>query len=82
MLRRLLGRRISVGAMMEFLLLLMIPYLLVGLVWTVLHPHAVQQVQTQWDRAFPAVAPLAALVEVTVVWPPMVMGVEICPTTE
>ena len=41
-----------------------------------------QQVQKQWDRAFPAVAPLAALVEVTVAWPPMVTGVEICPAAD
>ncbi|MUL67602.1 hypothetical protein BOO86_24235 [Mycobacterium sp. CBMA 234] len=81
-MRRLLSRRISVGAMLEFLLWLALPYLIVGLVWTFLHPHAVEQVQKQWDRAFPAVAPLAALVEVTVAWPPMVAGVEICPTTE
>jgi hypothetical protein len=82
MLRRLLSRRVSVGAMVEFLLWLMLPYLVVGLVWTVMHPHAVEQVQKQWDRAFPAVAPLAALVEVTVAWPPMVLGVDICPQTE
>ncbi|MCX8554091.1 hypothetical protein OS121_03115 [Mycolicibacterium mucogenicum] len=68
--------------MTEFLLWLALPYLLIGMAWTFLHPHAVQQVQKQWDRAFPAVAPLAALVEVTVAWPPMVTGVEICPAAD
>ena len=66
-MRRLLSRRVSVGAMTEFLLWLALPYLLIGMAWTFLHPHAVQQVQKQWDRAFPAVAPLAALVEVSAV---------------
>lgn len=81
-MRRLLSRRVSVGAMAEFLLWMALPYLLVGMAWTFMHPHAVEQVQKQWDRAFPAIAPLAALVEVTVAWPPMVTGVEICPAAD
>ena len=43
-MRRLLSRRVSVGAMFEFLLWMALPYLLVGMVWTFLHPQAVQQV--------------------------------------
>lgn len=81
-MRRLLSRRVSVEAMIEFALWLAIPYIVAGLVWTFLHPADMRRIGYQWDRVVPAGSQLFALVEMTAVWPVLATGVEICPDRE
>jgi hypothetical protein len=77
--RRLLSRKVSVEAMIEFVLWLAIPYLVVGLAWTFMHPGDMSRVARQWDRVVPAGSQVVALVELTGLWPVLITGVEICP---
>ena len=78
-MRRLLSRKVSVEAMIEFALWLAIPYIVVGLIWTFVHPGDMARVANQWDRVLPAGSQVAALVELTVLWPVLITGVEMCP---
>ena len=81
-MRKLLSRKVSVEAMIEFGLWLAIPYIVVGLVWTFLHPADMQRIGHQWDRLLPAGSQVVALVELTALWPVLITGVEICPVPE
>ena len=78
-MRRFLSRKVSVEAMIEFALWMAIPYIIVGLVWTFLHPGDMQRVAHQWDRVIPAGSQVVSLVELTGLWPILITGVEICP---
>lgn len=81
-MRRLLGRKVSVEAMVEFALWLAIPYIVIGLIWTFLHPGEMTRVAHQWDRVIPAGSQVVSLVELTALWPVLVTGVDICPASE
>ena len=67
--RELLARPVGVGAMLETLLWLALPYVIIGLAFTVLHPDHVQQREAQLQRWFPAGADVVAFGETTVWWP-------------
>lgn len=77
-IRRLLGRKVSVEQMIETLLWLSLPYLVIGLVWTFLHPDQVQLVEASLLTKFPAGADLVAFGEVTLLWPVLLLGADIC----
>lgn len=79
-MRRLLSRKVSVEAMIEFALWLAIPYIVVGLIWTFIHPADMQRMADQWDRVLPAGSQVAALVELTALWPVLITGVQMCPS--
>lgn len=49
-LRRILNHRVSVAALLEIALWLAVPYLTLGLVWSLGHPDSVQRVQTQLQQ--------------------------------
>jgi len=72
-LRRLLDRRVAVGALAEVVIWLAAGYLAVGLGWSLFHPDGVQRVQEQLERQLhlPAGAnfQMAALGEASVLWP-------------
>ncbi|MDH6242480.1 hypothetical protein [Mycobacterium sp. OTB74] len=82
MIRRLLSRRVSVEAMIEFALWLAIPYIVAGLVWTFMHPADMRRIGSHWDRVVPAGSQIVALVEMTALWPALITGVQICPAKD
>jgi hypothetical protein len=81
-MHRLLSRKVSVEAMIEFALWLAIPYIVAGLIWTFFHPGDMARVANQWDRVVPAGSQVVALVELTALWPVLITGVEICPARD
>ena len=57
--RRLLSRKVSIGAMLEFGLWLGLVHVLIGLVWTFLHYDTVTRLEVQLQTLLPAGAELA-----------------------
>jgi hypothetical protein len=72
-LRRMLDRRVSVGALTEAAVWVAAGYLAIGLTWSLFHPDGVQRIQEQLERQLhlPSGAnfQMAALGEASVLWP-------------
>jgi hypothetical protein len=72
-LRRLLDRRVSVGALTEVLVWLGTGYLAIGLTWSLFNPDGVQRIQEHLERQLQlptgANFQMAALAEASVLWP-------------
>ena len=71
-LRRILDRRVSVGALTEVTVWLAVGYLAVGLTWSLFHPDGVQRIQERLEQHLQLPAgtyQLAALGEASVLWP-------------
>lgn len=79
MVQRVLNYQVSIGALIELALWLAIPYLCVGIVWTVLHPEQTQQIQTRLERVLPAGADIGAFGVVTALWPASLQIASGCP---
>jgi hypothetical protein len=79
-LRRVLGYRVSVEALIELGLWLAIPHILIGLVVTFLNPGPMQALQAQLEPVLPAGANLVAFGESTLLWPVMLLLPYICPS--
>ena len=77
-LRRLLSRKVSVEAMLEFVMWVAIPYLLVGIVWTFFNADDVARIETRWEPRLPAGSDLAAFGATTALWPFLLFGHEVC----
>ncbi|MGV9803189.1 hypothetical protein ACWDTP_34555 [Mycobacterium sp. NPDC003449] len=77
-LRSILGRKVSVEQLIETMMWLAIPYIVIGLVWTFLHPDQVQQVEAGLLTRIPAGADLVAFGQVTLVWPVLLIGGGVC----
>ncbi|BBX25519.1 hypothetical protein [Mycolicibacterium alvei] len=77
-IRRILGHRVSVEQMLETLMWLALPYLVIGLVWTFFHPEQVQLIETSLLTKFPAGANLVAFGQVTLLWPVLLLGADVC----
>lgn len=78
MLRRILSRRVSVGDLIETGLWLALPYIVIGLAWTFFHPDQVQLIETELLTRIPAGADLVAFGQVTLLWPILLLGADIC----
>ncbi|MGV0746344.1 hypothetical protein ABQF30_28480 [Mycolicibacterium sp. XJ870] len=76
--RRILSHKVSVEQLIETLLWLAIPYIVIGLVWTFLHPDQVQLIESELLTRVPAGANLVAFGQVTVLWPILLIGGEVC----
>lgn len=79
MVQRVLNHQVSIGALIELALWLAIPYLCVGIVWTILHPEQTQQIQTRLERVLPAGADIGAFGVVTALWPASLQIANGCP---
>lgn len=79
LLRRVLDHRISVGALLEAALWLAIPYITVGLLWAVVHPEPVRQLQSELDRVLPAGAEMGGFAEAAAFWPALLLLPDACP---
>jgi hypothetical protein len=80
-LRRLLQRRVSIGALIELAAWLAIPYLCIGFVWTVFHTEQMQRIQTRIERVMPTGADAAAFGLTTLLWPASIQIAQACPAT-
>jgi hypothetical protein len=78
MLRRMLSRRVSVEAMIETAMWLAIPYLLIGLTWAFFDAEQVQAVETALESRLPAGSEILAFVQTALMWPFMMLGVDVC----
>ena len=77
-LRRLLSRKVSIEAMIEFVMWIAIPYLLIGIVWTFFNADDVARIETQLQTRIPAGSDLAAFSFTTALWPFLLVGPEFC----
>jgi hypothetical protein len=78
MLRSILGRRVSVEAMIEAAMWLAIPYLLIGMVWAFFDAEQVKLIETAWQSRLPAGSEILAFVQTALMWPFMMLGADVC----
>lgn len=76
--RRILSYKLSVEQLLETLMWLSLPYLVIGLVWTFFHPEQVQLIESSLLTKFPAGADLVAFGQVTLLWPVLLLGADVC----
>ncbi|AIY46872.1 hypothetical protein [Mycolicibacterium fortuitum] len=76
--QRILGHKLSVEQVLETLMWLALPYLVIGLVWTFFHPEQVQVIEASLLTKFPAGADLVAFGQVTLLWPVLLLGADVC----
>lgn len=77
-LRKVLGHRVSVEALLETALWLAIPYLLIGLVLTFVDPVPMRALESQLEYYLPAGANLVAFGQSTLLWPILLLVPYIC----
>ncbi|MGZ6779252.1 MAG: hypothetical protein ACXVGO_09685 [Mycobacterium sp.] len=77
-LRRLLSRKVSIEAVLEFAMWLAIPYLVVGIVWTFVNADDVARVESRLQTRMPAGSDLAAFGATAALWPFLLFGNEVC----
>ncbi|WP_412458060.1 hypothetical protein [Mycolicibacterium wolinskyi] len=64
--------------MIETALWLALPYIVIGLLWTFFHPEQVQLIESELLTRIPAGANLVAFGQVTLLWPLLLVGGDIC----
>lgn len=69
----LLSRPVKVEAMIEVLMWLTLPYIVIGLVFTIAHPDDVRALEKQVQTQLPAGADMAAFGATTLLWPMMMI---------
>jgi hypothetical protein len=77
-MRRLLGRKVSVEAMIEFGLWLVIPHIVIGVIYAVLRYETINALERQLQTLLPAAADLAAFGAVVFLWPLFVIVPDLC----
>lgn len=70
---RMLSRPVKVEAMIETLMWLLLPYVVIGLVFTIAHPDDVRALEKQVQTDLPAGADVAAFGATTLLWPMMMI---------
>jgi len=77
-LRRVLSRRVSVEAMIEFALWMAIPYVVIGLAFVFFRVEQVALIETQLQTRLPAGSDIAAYGLTALFWPAELFGVDVC----
>ena len=77
-LRRMLSRRVSVDAMIEFALWMAIPYIVIGVVFAFFGAEQAQLIETQLQTRLPAGSEIAAFLLTALLWPFQLVGVGVC----
>jgi hypothetical protein len=80
MLRRVLSHQVTVGGTLEALLYLAVGYLAVGFAVSFFHMQYVDMLTAQWEHWMPAGANIAALIQITVMWPGLLLTSHLCMT--
>jgi hypothetical protein len=78
MLRRVLSRRVSVEAMIEFALWMAVPYIVIGLVFAFFGAEQVQLIETRLQTRLPAGSEIAAYLLTALLWPFQLLGLGVC----
>ncbi|WP_101948702.1 hypothetical protein [Mycobacterium sp. 3519A] len=78
MLRRLLSRKVSVEAMIEFAMWMAIPYVVIGLAFAFFRAEHVALIQTHLQTRIPAGADIGAYGLTALFWPAGLFGVDVC----
>ncbi|MCB0929756.1 MAG: hypothetical protein U0R77_04115 [Mycolicibacterium insubricum] len=78
MVRRVLGHRVSVEALIEVGLWLALPYLLIGIGYTFLTADRVDFMEAQLSHYLPAGANVAAFGESILLWPLLLLHPLFC----
>ena len=78
-LRRLLQHQVSVGALIELSVWLALPYLVIGVVWAVVHPEQTQRIQARVEMVMPVGADVAAFGLAMALWPVSLQIADACP---
>jgi hypothetical protein len=73
-LRRILSYRVSVEAMIEFAMWLLVPYVAVGLTWAFFHDEQVRLVEVGLQTRMPAGSEIAAYLTTAALWPWELLG--------
>lgn len=68
---RVLAKPVKVEAMIETLMWLSLPYIVIGLIFTIAHPDDVRALERQVQTQLPAGADVAAFGASTLLWPMM-----------
>lgn len=76
--RRLLGHKISIEAMIEFHLWMAIPNILIGVVWSFMNYETVTAIERQLEPILPAGADLIAFGLTTGLWPLFLLTSGLC----
>ena len=69
----LLSRPVTVEAMIETLMWLALPYIVIGLVFTIANPEDVRALEKQVQTQLPAGADAASFGATTLLWPMMLI---------
>jgi hypothetical protein len=77
-LRRLLSRKVSIEAMIEFGMWLAIPYIVIGIGWSFVNADYVGQLETELVTLLPAGANLVAFGITTSLWPLLLIAANMC----
>lgn len=70
----LLSQPVKVEAMIETLMWLAVPYVVIGLVFTIAHPDDVRALEKQVQTQLPAGADVASFGATTLLWPMMLIS--------
>jgi hypothetical protein len=76
--RRLLGRKVSIEAMIEFGLWMAIPHILIGVLWSFMNYETVVAIEKQLTPLLPAGADLIAFGLTTGLWPLFLLTSGLC----
>ncbi|MDT5095639.1 MAG: hypothetical protein QOH60_5002 [Mycobacterium sp.] len=77
MLRRVLGFRVSVEAMIEAAVWVVAVYVIVGLTWAFFHDEQMRLLQTGLETRLPAGSDIAAFLTIGALWPWEVLGLQL-----
>ena len=66
------------GGTLEMLLYAQLVYIVVGLMVVFWHMPYVDMLASQWERWMPAGAQVAAFVQITVMWPGLLLTSDLC----
>jgi hypothetical protein len=79
LVQRLLNYQVSIAALVEVAFWLAIPYLCIGLAWTVMHPEQMAQIQARLEAVSPVGADVGAFGLMTALWPASLQIANACP---
>ena len=77
MLRRILSYRVSVEAMIEVVMWMLVPYIAIGLAWAFFDTEQVGLLQTELDTRMLAGSEIAAYLTTAALWPWELIGAQI-----
>lgn len=80
-LRRTLQYRVTVGALIELVLWLTIPYLCIGFVWAVFHTEQTRQIEALIQTVVPVGADAVAFGLNAALWPASIQIATACPAS-